>query len=355
MYLKCIKPRTNDVYDHISPEYEIPSCSLVSVLRDCQWRRLPYNLVVKGDLLKLRYGDVAPCDLQPVLVTKNKNCHGLLANGPVLLDGAVFANDDISCPALSYSEFVALSTPCRAQVRKFLQDSLNKPRLSPKQTPVIETAEEIYCRYVRIWGYSLFILCLINVIVRSSIGKTGNPGEVVTFFLGPVIVLICINPMTIRWLLTLTDLWGNARLQSHFLFHHERRYNPDHELKIRTSSRGWLPSILWRRESVSTSAENKADQSVSSKSSLHPQPPSVPEALSGSSAVTSLSSSTPGSLLSETGLSVCVSFVAHTFGRDLLQLIHESQFPEFLSASNSKNFAVYSTKDSMGSVIYFTL
>eukprot|EP01054_Gregarina_sp_Poly1_P007867 Gregarina_sp_Poly_1__7866@NODE_446_length_8330_cov_67_406269_g364_i0_p3_GENE_NODE_446_length_8330_cov_67_406269_g364_i0NODE_446_length_8330_cov_67_406269_g364_i0_p3_ORF_typecomplete_len253_score20_12E1E2_ATPase/PF00122_20/7_4e03E1E2_ATPase/PF00122_20/6_1e06_NODE_446_length_8330_cov_67_406269_g364_i075718329 len=158
LYQHCLKGRfkvesakrvdLNSLYSAVEPpsEYDIPSCTFISVLRNAEWRRLPYNLVVTGDVIKLRFGDVAPCDLAQVSLvrltddergennegsgTRQRYRYVLRSTGRLFQKGSVFGLRDVhinpvssalrNCPVLSYAIFVVLQTPCVTLVHRFL-------------------------------------------------------------------------------------------------------------------------------------------------------------------------------------------------------------------------------------------
>ncbi|KAK9767419.1 hypothetical protein K7432_002819 [Basidiobolus ranarum] len=56
----------------------IPSVSSVKVIRDCVHKILPDNLLVKGDIVEMRYGDIAPCKMVHVYQADLETSESLL-------------------------------------------------------------------------------------------------------------------------------------------------------------------------------------------------------------------------------------------------------------------------------------
>eukprot|EP01053_Blabericola_migrator_P006668 Blabericola_migrator_1__6667@NODE_3366_length_1828_cov_87_266894_g296_i2_p1_GENE_NODE_3366_length_1828_cov_87_266894_g296_i2NODE_3366_length_1828_cov_87_266894_g296_i2_p1_ORF_typecomplete_len533_score58_13E1E2_ATPase/PF00122_20/3_9e06Endomucin/PF07010_12/0_34_NODE_3366_length_1828_cov_87_266894_g296_i22201818 len=278
-------------------EYDIPSCTFISVLRNAEWRRLPYNLVVEGDVIKLRFGDVAPCDLVQVVLVKNHktykgsvklahpttgsqavgddatiegsffsetaeaeeaSIYELKSTGRHFKKGTVFGLSDMhinpvasslkSCPELSYAIFVVLQTPCVTQVHRYFSSNVYsgmKRRPNRTDTAFFEYVEVVYSTIIRPAMIAALAITTINVFIRTIVyyvlqKETVKRGAVLElsylavplfpissfwfFYSTPAYVIFPFLPLIPRLIISLTDLWGNARLQSLFLFHHERRY-----------------------------------------------------------------------------------------------------------------------------------
>eukprot|EP01054_Gregarina_sp_Poly1_P007866 Gregarina_sp_Poly_1__7865@NODE_446_length_8330_cov_67_406269_g364_i0_p4_GENE_NODE_446_length_8330_cov_67_406269_g364_i0NODE_446_length_8330_cov_67_406269_g364_i0_p4_ORF_typecomplete_len238_score4_72_NODE_446_length_8330_cov_67_406269_g364_i069137626 len=183
-----------------------------------------------------------------------------------------------------------------------LQTESDKARRRTRSdTAFVECLENTYCRFLRPWTAILVGVTLLNTIIRLSIFFSNRPSVWNVshgknsflaipafpissnwfFYSTPFYILLPFVPIIPRLIVYLTDLWGNARLQSLFLFHHERRYR---SVPI-SSHEGWLRSSWLHANSRKSDPLNRRD--------IAPR----------HSTAVSDSDSTSSSLFSETGLS----------------------------------------------------
>ncbi|CAJ1348164.1 unnamed protein product, partial [Effrenium voratum] len=95
-----------------------PSALCVSVLRDRAWRQLPYNMIVEGDVFKLREGETFPCHSERLAV---RPPYGAVPSGQFSRSGDVFVPE--GSRSVAVGAFRARSTACLPLVRKFLQSA----------------------------------------------------------------------------------------------------------------------------------------------------------------------------------------------------------------------------------------
>lgn len=197
-------PESPKKFVHLAAEYEIPACRLISVLREGEWRRLPFNLVVTGDLFKLRIGEIFPCDAigvklvsvaRKVMLTQcpcsviraDVWMHNLQGDNSgkgstiampdsyeVVFDeskwqrGGTYVAPSYSAvpPLVRVGTFVALGTPSVGQVRRFLELSMDVRKDSRFENPFLDRAEAFYCNSVRPWSLVLAATTTIILLLR---------------------------------------------------------------------------------------------------------------------------------------------------------------------------------------------
>eukprot|EP00929_Paragymnodinium_shiwhaense_P042055 TRINITY_DN21833_c0_g1_i1.p1 TRINITY_DN21833_c0_g1~~TRINITY_DN21833_c0_g1_i1.p1 ORF type:complete len:1398 (-),score=287.37 TRINITY_DN21833_c0_g1_i1:183-4376(-) len=216
-----------------------PSSFCVSVLRDRAWRQTPYNMLVAGDIFRLREGESFPCRAEQLIVQKRE----VTSTGVVFESWQVFqpATSDPAAPVSPgacstnagpvVSSFRALSTACLPNVKKFLQQSQRSS--GRMDTVFVELAEHVRERLKRI---SLAVFLLTSAIVGIWMLSPAVAEQPLRWqlrrALAPLRLVVCLLPLMHTILLQLTDVWGNARIQSLFEWHaglaDEEREDTDH-------------------------------------------------------------------------------------------------------------------------------
>uniref|UniRef100_A0A7S4WHY4 Cation-transporting P-type ATPase C-terminal domain-containing protein n=1 Tax=Alexandrium monilatum TaxID=311494 RepID=A0A7S4WHY4_9DINO len=198
-----------------------PSSFCVSVLRDRAWRQIPYNMIVQGDVFKLRDGEVFPCRAERLAV---RPPYGAVPTGESHEAGSVFlalgvngGRDIRSTPTIC--SFLALSTACIPMVTKFLQTA-QKASEGRMDTVFFELAALARGR-LRNLSLGAFLatalafgLWLLRpAVLQQPIGWQLQRG------LLPFRLTMCLLPLMPVILLQITDVWGNARIQALFEWH----------------------------------------------------------------------------------------------------------------------------------------
>jgi len=203
-----------------------PSSFCVSVLRDGIWRQIPYNMVVEGDIFKLRDGGVLPCRAERLSVRKQR---GALRTGEIFAQGEVFtsawstsavnANGDSLKTPCAISSFVALSTACVPVVHKFLQ-SAQRFSEGRMDTVFFELAALVRERLKKT---SLVLFLVLAAAWASWFASPAVAEQGIAWQLHRALLLfrliVCLLPLMPVILLQITDVWGNARIQSLFEWH----------------------------------------------------------------------------------------------------------------------------------------
>lgn len=205
-------------YDH---EAVPPSSFCVSVLRDRAWRQIPYNMVVEGDVFKLRDGEVFPCRAERLDARLG---YGAVPTGETHDAGTVFlavgengSRDIRSTPTIC--SFRALSTACIPMVTKFLQTA-QKAHEGRMDTVFFELAALARGRLKRI-SLAAFLATAAAFafwLLRPAVWQQSFEWHVHRALL-PFRLVICLLPLMPVILLQITDVWGNARIQSLFEWH----------------------------------------------------------------------------------------------------------------------------------------
>ncbi|RQX74372.1 putative transmembrane protein, partial [Toxoplasma gondii CAST] len=137
------------------------------------------------------------------------------------------ANNDGVAGELKSGTFIALRTSCVGTLRSFLEASLRNPASSKSRAkvPFFEAADLVSRQLAVVWLVACTV-CIVFVILWDVIARTGD--EVVPLGLRiarwqlPINVTFCMLMAIPRILGELTDIWGNARLQSLFQEAHYR-------------------------------------------------------------------------------------------------------------------------------------
>ncbi|CEM36670.1 unnamed protein product [Vitrella brassicaformis CCMP3155] len=180
-------------------------------------------------------------------------------------------------PSLVQASFLATSTACLQQVRTFLETSLKiKSSLTrarspfdslqsggedssgtrqPSATTFFEIAFLVRRKLMWIWGAAMIITVASTVFweVWSGLKDQVVPSQMRRDrWLLPVRLSLCFMPLVHRILLQITDVWGNARLQSLFQWIREdqvhRQQPANHQLGVRTTSTS--KKLQWRTSSL---------------------------------------------------------------------------------------------------------
>ncbi|PFH35030.1 hypothetical protein BESB_059170 [Besnoitia besnoiti] len=130
-------------------------------------------------------------------------------------------------PELASATFVALRTSCVGTLRTFLEASLRNPDSSRSRAkvPFFDTADLVSRRVALVWFIACAV-CICAVIFWDVVGSSGAESIPVGLRIArwhlPINVTVCMLMAWPRILGELTDIWGNARLQSLFQEAHFR-------------------------------------------------------------------------------------------------------------------------------------
>jgi len=212
------------------PEALPPSSFCVSVLRDRCWRRIPYNMIVEGDVFRLRDGDIFPCRAERLAV---RPPYGAVPSGePHFEAGAnwiagrsgatdiarAVSDCDRTAP-VSIGSFRALSTACMPLVHKFLnhaQRSLD----GRMDTVFFELADLVRARMrtISVVAFIITAAAFSAWLAQPAVAEQSLNWHLQRALL-PFRLTVCLLPLMPVILLQITDVWGNARIQSLFEWH----------------------------------------------------------------------------------------------------------------------------------------
>eukprot|EP00917_Polyrhabdina_sp_WS-2016_P008876 GHVP01019791.1.p1 GENE.GHVP01019791.1~~GHVP01019791.1.p1 ORF type:complete len:1363 (+),score=198.85 GHVP01019791.1:41-4129(+) len=266
------------------------SSDSIAVLRDGRWCELPPILIVEGDVVKLRYKEKAPCQLELIeLVCLNgeKSTIEPIRTNLWIKEGEEisklelpFTKEIMKHPGLSYGVFVAVeSAACRLIKRYLMSKGDSGGAKSRTATPFFGVLTFIANRIFKVWIIMIissillvfFWLSLFLIIKPSNIVTPGVPIPTHVFkviLLSPLRLTLLFTPLFYKFLLEMTDAWGNARLQSLFQWHTQEnqegdrpQYNAEKSSLLDVfGSPGSRSSVS---SSTSTSSSNMSDRSGS--------------------------------------------------------------------------------------------
>ncbi|CBZ54129.1 conserved hypothetical protein [Neospora caninum Liverpool] len=183
-------------------------------------------------------------------------------------EDALIAASDVA-PDLASGTFIALRTSCVGTLRTFLEESLRNPASSKSRAkvPFFEAADLVSRQVAFLWLVAC-ALCIFSVIFWDVVARTGD--EVVPLSLRvarwqlPINVTFCMLMAIPRILGELTDIWGNARLQSLF---QEAHYRARQDACVDVEGDGRvcrsISSSSWSTDDSSTASSVSSTVSVS--------------------------------------------------------------------------------------------
>jgi len=186
------------------------------VLRDDAWRQIPYNMVVQGDVFKLRDGEVFPCRAERLAI---RPPYGETHDaGTVFLAVGENGSRNIkSTPTIC--SFLALTTACLPMVTKFLQTA-QRAHEGRMDTVFFELAVLARGRLKKISLAAFLATAAASAtwLLRPAVLQQTLQWHLHRALL-PFRLIICLLPLMPVILLQITDVWGNARIQSLFEWH----------------------------------------------------------------------------------------------------------------------------------------
>ncbi|KAK1444752.1 hypothetical protein BgAZ_106580 [Babesia gibsoni] len=240
--------------------FDPPNSVLTPVYRNREWKRLPTNVLVKGDVFKLKLGEVFPCDCR--LITKCDNEGNITLGEEFMKYGDVCSNVGTTEPAVELIDgcFIAESDAMVPQLNAFLDCKLHGnpfvnlglernvfsqlPESSGKKmkNSIWDFSDSIYFSKLSISFGEMATYLLMTVILFTShmewYGLHNWQGMVYSL----LSLICCLAFPGFDPFLQLADIWGNVKLQSLFNWHNEKRLTVDISPQLSSSSSSTLVS-----------------------------------------------------------------------------------------------------------------
>ncbi|GIX60856.1 uncharacterized protein BcabD6B2_02910 [Babesia caballi] len=243
--------------------FDPPNSVLIPVYRNREWKRLPTNVLVTGDVFKLKMGDVFPCDCRLIV-----SCDGdgnLELGEDLQKFGEVCANVGEPQPHVEFVDgsFMAQSDAMLPQLRAFLDCKLyGNPFINHgngrNERNVFEAPYESDGEKMKnsVWDLSdsthFSKLHMANVEVVIYLGLTALVALLHMLTNGLArwramlfsvsTLLVCFAFPGFEPVVQLADIWGNVKLQSLFNWHNEKRLTVDITPQLSSSSSSTLSS-----------------------------------------------------------------------------------------------------------------
>ncbi|KAK1932835.1 hypothetical protein X943_001009 [Babesia divergens] len=262
-----LKSFSTDISASFHPEleqkrfsFDPPNSVLIPVYRNREWKRLPTNVLVTGDVFKLKKGEIFPCNckliiscdsegnvcLEEELLKVGDVCShvGTTAPNVELIDGCFIAESDAMIPQLETflecklhgnpfinrcSERNIFEPPFENSTNKFknsIWDFSDSTHFSRLTVSIVEL-----CMYLAFMVVIIVAHCLWNGFDRwqSLLYKVSS-------------ILVCLVFPGFEPFVQLADIWGNVKLQSLFNWHNEKRLTVDICPQLSSSSSSTLIS-----------------------------------------------------------------------------------------------------------------
>ncbi|KAK2197015.1 bifunctional HAD superfamily/P-type ATPase [Babesia duncani] len=229
--------------------FDPPNSLLIPVYRDREWKRLPANVLLAGDVFKLQIGDYFPCNCRIILSCDREGKVQLDAN--LFNAGSVFKSSHL--PSINTNDggewtdasFVAVTDSFVQSLETFLsadqgpqsrfmffnerdwENCQKGPNTPPPTTCVWNFSDYThFSKYGVDWiqlGIAFFISSIVTVLQIIWSGFQGWRRHVNVF----ATCIICLCHPAFDPFLNLADIWGNVKLQSLFQWHNEKRFTVD--------------------------------------------------------------------------------------------------------------------------------
>ncbi|CDR97111.1 Uncharacterized protein KIAA0195 [Babesia bigemina] len=225
--------------------FDPPNSVLIPVYRNREWKRLPTNVLVSGDVFKMKPGEVFPCDCRIIL-----RCD---VDGNVVLGDEVFEFGSVCGsvgepkPNVEFIDgtFVAESDAMLPQLKAFLDTKLYGNPLVNRgcernvfeapfestggscKNSVWDLSDSTHFSRMHITNIEMSVYLLLTAVVALAHGWLNGIKEwTSSLFVGSTL-LICFAFPGFEPLVQLADIWGNVKLQTLFNWHNEKRLTVD--------------------------------------------------------------------------------------------------------------------------------
>ncbi|UKJ90436.2 hypothetical protein MACJ_001369 [Theileria orientalis] len=228
--------------DHKNYNLDPPSSDFISVYRNYQWVRLPRNVIVKGDVFKLRLNQEFPCESKLILNYTNED---LIMKEEVYKEGdmCTFIGENTENETFIDGTFLALSDAFSTYLDYYLKNFDNEPvneRWKAKNHDFNNyygfKSKEANRREV-IWNYNdnyIFLnnknkILIVSVIFLTLILNTVwnfvySMENRVVILINTARLIIMLDFVGLDPLYKLSELWGNVKLLSIFEKYHEHKF-----------------------------------------------------------------------------------------------------------------------------------
>ncbi|UKK02030.2 hypothetical protein MACK_001384 [Theileria orientalis] len=228
--------------DHKNYNLDPPSSDFISVYRNYQWVRLPRNVIVKGDVFKLKLNQEFPCESKLILNYTNEE---LIMNEEVYKQGdkCTFIGENTDHETFIDGTFLALSdsfsTYLDYYVENFNKEPVNekwKVRNHQFNNYYGFKSKEANKREV-IWNYNdnyiflnnnnkilIVVVIMLTVILNIIWNFVYSVENRVVILINTARLIILLDFVGLDPLYKLSELWGNVKLLSIFEKYHEHKF-----------------------------------------------------------------------------------------------------------------------------------
>ncbi|GFE53094.1 hypothetical protein protein [Babesia ovis] len=225
--------------------FDPPNSVLIPVYRNREWKRLPTNVLVSGDVFKLKVGEVFPCDCRAILSCDTDGnlvlADQLLKFGSVctdigesspnveLIDGSYIAQSDAMVPQLE------AFLNCKRYANPFINLSGERNIFEPPidsnsesyKNSVWDLSDSTYFSRTHITLVELCVYILLTGVVAVAQLLTSETKDWQNLVFVVSTLFVCFAFPGFEPLMQLADIWGNVKLQSLFNWYNEKRLTVD--------------------------------------------------------------------------------------------------------------------------------
>ncbi|ORM40114.1 Transmembrane protein 94 [Babesia sp. Xinjiang] len=218
---------------------------LIPVYRNREWKRLPSNVLVLGDVFKLKKGEIFPCDCR--LIVSCDSDGNLKLGGQLLKFGDVCTYIGEPKPNVEFIDgsFVAQSDAMVPQLQAFLdckrygnpfinlsgERNIFEPPIHGNgetyKNSVWDLSDSTYFSRTHITTIEFLVYILLSVFVALAHVLTNESGAWRNTLFVTSTLFVCFAFPGFEPLVQLADIWGNVKLQSLFNWYNEKRLTVD--------------------------------------------------------------------------------------------------------------------------------
>eukprot|EP00371_Babesia_bovis_P002955 XP_001611602.1 hypothetical protein [Babesia bovis T2Bo] len=224
--------------------FDPPNSVLIPVYRNSEWKRLPTNVIVSGDVFKIKLGEVYPCDCRAII---SCDSDGNLNLGDTLIKcGDICTDIGVPEPNVELIDacYVAQSDAMVPQLESFLKSKRYGNPFSNQsgERNVFEHIDGTNGSYKNsVWDLSdstyfsrthitltemVVYICMSFIVALSHLLSNDYSQWRKSVFLMSTL-FVCFAFPGFEPLIQLADIWGNVKLQSLFNWYNEKRLTVD--------------------------------------------------------------------------------------------------------------------------------
>ncbi|XP_952236.1 uncharacterized protein TA13420 [Theileria annulata] len=238
------------------------SSDFISVYRDYDWVRLPRNILVEGDVYKLRINETFPCDSLLIL---NVNNNDLVTHNEIYREGerCNFVGTPVENEHFLDGTFVALSDSFLKYINYYLfhdhsdyQPNLELPRResswfrnNQEETKIIWNYNDNYIFLNNNNKIVIVIIIIVTLILNLMWAILYNVESKFSTIITMYRLLIMLQFVGLDPFSKLSELWGNVKLMAIFDLYQENMLKDLNPVRSVSSSKSLLSSSIFGSES----------------------------------------------------------------------------------------------------------